>query len=98
MAKKQQIVVPRTWRKSGANSHDQVLIRRYQAEGMTVVQIATTMDIDPNCIQNWCDHFDKGGEVGYNTTAAVEVVKKPKKKKKKAAKKKPAAKADDWEE
>ena len=102
MAKREKIVVERTWRKSGANMYDQNRIKKLQAEGLSVVEIAIECDIDPNAVQAWCDHFDKDGASGYNTKYAVEPVKKPKKKaaKKKAAKKKPAAKKEaeeDWE-
>ena len=103
------IVVPRTWRKSGANMYDQNRIKKLHAEGLTVVEIAVECDIDPNCVKAWCEHFDEGGPSGYNTVYAVEPEKEPEKPpkkakkkatKKKATKKKPAAKKkaeDDWE-
>ena len=108
MSDQEQIVVPRTWRKSGANMYDQNRIKKLMEEGLSVVEIAVECDIDPNAVRNWVEHFEEGGATGYNTKFAVEEVveeeaPKPKKKaaKKKATKKKPAAKKkaeEDWDE
>ncbi len=88
-----KIVVERTWRKSGANLTDQHRIRKLHGEGASVVEIAKLMDIDPNAVNNWVEHFDKGGPVGPNVKEGVEV-NKPKPKKKEAKKAKPATKAE----
>ena len=89
-----RIVVERTWRKSGANLGDQNRIKKLASEKMPVIDIAKALDIDPNAVKSWVEHFGGGGQVGPNTSEGNELNTTPatKKKKKKGGVKTPTKK------
>lgn len=66
------IVVPKIYKKAGADYLDQQKIKRYNAQGMSIIEIAEAMDIDPNCIRNWVRHFNDDGKVADQTGIEAE--------------------------
>jgi uncharacterized protein YjcR len=87
-----RIVVERTWRKSGANLGDQNRIKKLAGEKMPVIDIAKALDIDPNAVKSWVEHFGGGGQVGPNTSEGNELNTTSATKKKKGGVKTPTKK------